>query len=127
VSKDSKSCYALDAGEALARVGTGNTSAHVYHVPSDAPRSQAEIIATLALELHRTLSATPTPRWVLSLLGIARPEMGALVEMLYEFTAPFVVDDRASRALLEQSHTPFEHALQETVAWFSKGRELPQT
>ena len=112
--------YTLDAGETLARVGvSAEAFGKVWHVPSDAPRSQLDIARALSTLLGRPVALQATPVWLLRLVGMFRPEAGAMVEMAYEFEHPFVVGDSAARAALGQGHTAFDEALATTVRGFA--------
>jgi nucleoside-diphosphate-sugar epimerase len=110
-----------DAGETLARVGLleGASSGRVWHVPSAPPVSQRQVIEKLGALLGRKLTLVPTPRAVLYLVGLLRPAARALVEMLYEFEQPFTMADAAAREVLGQAHTPFDSALERTLAAFT--------
>jgi hypothetical protein len=46
------------------------------------------------------------------------PQAKASVEMMYEFTAPFVVDDRRIREQFALQATDFNKALERTVNWY---------
>lgn len=111
--------FTHDAGETLAAAGlSAVSSGRVWHVPSDAPRSQRQVVAELSRLLGREIALSSTPAWVLQIVGLFRPEASAMIEMAYEFERPFVVDDQATRAALEVGHTSFFEALSGTVAWF---------
>jgi len=111
--------YTVDAGETLARVGiSSDASGRVWHVPSDRPRSQLEVAASLSTLLRRPLKLGATPAWLLRMIGVFDPVIGAMVEMGYEFDRPFVLADSAARRELGQTHTPFVDALAATVQWF---------
>lgn len=108
-----------DAGETLAAAGCSTeSSGRVYHVPSDTPRSQRQVVAELSRVLGRSVALSATPTWILRLVGLFRPEASAMIEMAYEFDRPFLVDDHATRAALDVRHTPFAEALTATVAWY---------
>jgi nucleoside-diphosphate-sugar epimerase len=109
-----------DAGETMATAGLrGAAAGRVWHVPSDRPRSQREVVREVGVLLGRSIPLSTTPALVLRLVGLLRPEAGAVVEMLYEFDRPFIVGDEATRAGLGVTHTPFSAALLKTVQWFS--------
>jgi nucleoside-diphosphate-sugar epimerase len=115
--------FTQDAGETMATAGLrGAAAGRVWHVPSDRPRSQREVVREVGTILGRSLPVSATPALVLRLVGLFRPEAGALVEMLYEFDRPFIVGDEATRVGLGVTHTPFAAALLETVQWFSAVR-----
>ncbi len=117
--------FTADAGETLATIGTtAGTSRRVWHVPSDRPRSQHEVAAELSRLLGRQVKVQATPRWLLRLIGLLRPQVGATVEMVYEFERPFIVGDEATRGALRVMHTPFTEALAQTVGWYSSAREV---
>jgi hypothetical protein len=81
---------------------------HVPTLPALPTRTWVEAIA-------RTLDKKPkmlrAPRWLLSAMGFFDPTVGELVEMLYQFEAPFLYDDTASRAFLSMEPTPFERQI----------------
>ncbi|MCA3011449.1 MAG: NAD-dependent epimerase/dehydratase family protein [Myxococcaceae bacterium] len=110
--------YTRDAGATLAAAGLSTSWGHVWHVPSDRPRSQREVAAELSRLLAHAVPLSSTPPFVLGLLGLFRPEVKALVEMAYEFDRPFVVGDEKTRAALGLASTPFADALEATVRWF---------
>jgi nucleoside-diphosphate-sugar epimerase len=118
--------FVSDAGETLARVGTrADTFGRVWHVPSAPACSQRQVVNTLETLLGTKLELRKTPPFALRLVGLFKPAAGALVEMLYEFAHPFVMDDAATRRALGQSHTPFDVALASTLSAFSHSEQHP--
>jgi nucleoside-diphosphate-sugar epimerase len=108
-----------DAGATLAAVGLLQGAwGGVFHVPSDRPRSMRDVATALGQQLGRDVPVSSTPGWLLRVIGLVRPEAGAMVEMAYEFEHAFVVADEATRAALGVVHTPFPEALATTVRWF---------
>jgi nucleoside-diphosphate-sugar epimerase len=111
--------FTEDAGRTIARVGSDPAAfGAVWHVPSDAPRSTNALMEALSSRLGRRVQAQVTPAWMLRLLGWFVPPVGAMVEMIYQFEAPFVVSDQHTRAALGLAPTPFAEAFAATVAWF---------
>jgi nucleoside-diphosphate-sugar epimerase len=109
--------YTRDAGATLARVGTDPAAfGRVWHVPSAPPLSFRDGAKALEAALGRPVAISATPAWVLWAIGWFRPEAGELLEMMYEFDRPFVVNDAITRAALGLGHTPFHVALAATVA-----------
>ena len=117
--------YVADAGETMALAALNGGWGRAWHVPSAPACSQHEVVEHLGRLLGRKLRASVTPPFVLRLVGLFRPEVGALVEMLYEFRAAFVMSDTDTRAELGQSHTPFEVALAATAAAFTRAQSIP--
>jgi nucleoside-diphosphate-sugar epimerase len=110
--------YTADAGATLAAAGLGATAGHVWHVPSERPRSQREVAVELARVLGQPVALSATPAWLLRLVGLFRPDAKELLEMAYEFDRPFIVGDEVTRRALGVSPTAFAEALAATVAWY---------
>ena len=85
-------------------------------VPSNPPRTQAEVAAEVAGVLGR-----PTPRLagvgrgVLRALGLVQPAMRPMADTAYQFLAPFVVDDSEARNSLGIEPTPWDELVLETA------------
>lgn len=110
--------YTGDVAALLAVVGTDDRAyGRVWHVPSNAPRTQAQVIADLAKEMG---VAIPRVRTIgalqLRLAGLFSPTIRELSEMLYEFDRPFVMDSSAAERTFGLQPTPWEAVIQQTVA-----------
>ncbi len=116
--------YTEDVGEALVILGEHDEAlGQAWHIPSPEAITQRELL-TMIYEI-----AGQTPK-----LGVVSPFMmrvgglfvhGAreMVEMLYEFTQPFVLDSRRFTQAFDMTATPYREALAQTIGWF---REHPQ-
>jgi hypothetical protein len=62
------------------------------------------------------------PRFVLRSLGLFSPFMREIVEMTYQWEAPFVLDDTRFRQTFGYGPTPVDTAVAETAHW---ARRLP--
>lgn len=58
------------------------------------------------------------PRILFRALGLFNPAMREMVEMLYEFEEPFVVDHSAFAEAFGDRATPLDEAVRETVRWY---------
>jgi nucleoside-diphosphate-sugar epimerase len=58
------------------------------------------------------------PKIVLRVMGIFNPGMREMIEMLYEFEEPFVVDHSKFEAAFGVHATPLKEAIGETVRWY---------
>ncbi len=68
-------------------------------VPSNAARTQRELVTDLATAAGRPVPAIkPVSRGLLRLIGVVSPMMRTLLGTYYQFDRPFVVDDRAARS-----------------------------
>jgi hypothetical protein len=55
---------------------------------------------------------------MMRLAGLFIPEARATVEMMYEFTEPFVVDSSKFEQTFEVKATSVEEGVRETVGWY---------
>lgn len=89
------------------------------HAPTAAPVTQRQAIAAVAAAAGVAVpKVAPVPSWVFSTLGVVSAPMREVAEMMYMFTAPFVVDSTASEHRLGLSPTPFAEGIAATVAWW---------
>lgn len=109
-----------DFGEALAALGEHDPAlGQVWHVPN-APA----VTMTDLLRMIGTITGTPPSHRVAGRLflmfgGLFVPAAREMVEMLYEFEQPFVVDDGKYRTAFP-GHTPVPllDGLRRTLAWY---------
>jgi len=103
--------FGLDVAEALIRTGALQAPPFVVHVPTLPALPTRVWVEAIARALGTKPKMLRAPRWVLSAMGFFDPVVAELVEMLYQFEAPFLYDDAASRALLSMEPTPFERQI----------------
>ncbi|MGW4383674.1 NAD-dependent epimerase/dehydratase family protein [Kitasatospora sp. NPDC004531] len=110
-----------DVARLLVAVGADERAwGRAWHVPSNAPRSQRQVIAELCAAAGRpTVRLTRIPRPVLALFGLADPMLRAVRETAYQFERPFVLDDTATRETFGLAPTPWERMLAEIVAAYA--------
>jgi nucleoside-diphosphate-sugar epimerase len=80
-------------------------------------REVVERVYELAGHKPRLLAAG---RLTLRALGLVKPEMREYLHTLYQFTAPWVVDDSKFRAAFGDRATPLDEALASTLAWYAE-------
>ena len=109
--------YTADAAALLARVGQDEQAlGRAWHVPSCAPRTQAEVIAQLAEG-----AGVPMPKirtagaGMLRMVGLFNKPAGELVEMLYEFDRPFIMDSSLTQRTFGVAPTPWDAIIAETL------------
>lgn len=106
-----------DAARMLATAGTDERAwGRAWHVPSPAPRTQAQVVADLAdvmdVAMPRIRAAGP---WMLRAVGLFNPDARELVEMLYEFDRPFVMDSTLSQRTFGLEPTEWTQIITETL------------
>jgi len=91
----------------------------VWHAPTGSPLSQRAMAAAFAAAAGvRNPRVAALPGWALRTMGAVSPGTRELVETLYQFERPFVMDSRASEAALGLQPTPLKEAAAATVAWW---------
>ena len=116
--------YTADIARTLAAVGTRpDVIGEIFHAPNAPARTTRQIIDLVADALDTTIEVRTAPTVVLRLLGLRNPTMRELVEMLYEFTQPFIVDSTKASEQLGLEPTPLDQALRETIDWFRHRHE----
>lgn len=117
--------YVPDIAAALAVLGADDRAwGHAWHVPTNPPMSQREILTALARDLSAPApKLTRTPAWAVRAVGVIVPVVRELEEIRYQFDRPFVIDSSACQETFGIKPTPMAAALAATAAWWrSHGR-----
>jgi len=117
--------YLKDFGRALVLLGErAEADGQVWHVPNDQPRiTQGEMLKMFAEEAGVKMRMTSVGSGMLRLVGLFSPPAKELVEMMYEFDQPFIVDSSKFEQAFGMRATPMREAIKETVAWFKSHPE----
>ncbi|MBK8990057.1 MAG: NAD-dependent epimerase/dehydratase family protein [Chloroflexi bacterium] len=110
--------YVKDFGRLLATLGTREEAlGQVWFAPSNPPITQAELVRLIAAELGQPVKSRTAGPLMMRLLGLFNKSMAETMEMMYEWTAPFVVDTSKAEKAFGLQATPLNQALRETLAW----------
>jgi nucleoside-diphosphate-sugar epimerase len=116
--------YIDDFGEALATLGEREEAlGRAWHVPNPETLSQHQIFTLLFELLGRPPKISAVGRFTLRAFGLVHPGAREMVEMLYEFEQPFVVDSSAYVRAFGDHATPHRTALQATLDWYAAQRQ----
>jgi len=111
--------YIEDVGRAAATLGTHDKALGQVWI---APHAPAGTQGQMVEEACRVLGVEPGMSAVSPLMmrvaGLFIPAARASVEMMYEFTAPFVVDSARIEREFGLSATPIPAAIESTIAWY---------
>ncbi len=112
--------YVPDFGKALVILGErAEADGQAWHIPNDMPRiTQGEFIQMAAEEAGVSAKMQAAGRLMISALGLFIPAMKEVVEMMYEFEQPFIVDSSKFETTFGMKATPMKEAIKETVAWY---------
>lgn len=110
--------YVKDFGKALAVAGTDHRAiGKIWHVPSGKPYTQNEIAEMLAVELGHPVKTRATGKFMLSIIGMFNKSAKEIIEMLYEFNEPFIINSEATERTFGLTATPMEQRIRETIEW----------
>src|SRR5919106_562929 len=115
--------YAPDIGSGLVILGEREEAlGQAWHLPSPETLTTREFVEMIFEEVGKPTRIQAAPKILLRAMGLFDPGMREMIEMLYEFEEPFVVDDsRFEREFGEQA-TPLREAIQRTVRWYREER-----
>ncbi|MFJ3385086.1 MULTISPECIES: NAD-dependent epimerase/dehydratase family protein [unclassified Curtobacterium] len=108
----------LDVARTLVAAAS-DESAHgrLWNVPSNPPRTQVQALTdVLAAAGKPPVTVRRLPTGALRALGVVSPMMREIAEMGYQWTAPYVLDDRAARAQFGIEPTPWDEVCRRTAA-----------
>jgi len=87
-----------------------------WHVPTNPPLSQREVVATLAEAAGLPApEVRGIPNWLIAALGVASPMLRELREVTYQLERPFVLDSSAVTETFGLEPTPMNEALVATL------------
>jgi nucleoside-diphosphate-sugar epimerase len=110
--------YIADFGRLLATLGTRDEAlGQVWFAPSNAPLTQGEFIRLIEAELGRPVKVRVGGPLMLRMIGLFNKEVSETVEMLFEWTHPYVVDTSKAHKVFGLAATPMQQAVRETVQW----------
>jgi nucleoside-diphosphate-sugar epimerase len=109
-----------DFGEAMAILGEREEGlGQAWHVPNDRPRiTQREFGELVFREAGHPPRTSGMGRWMMRIGGLFLPEAREMVEMMYEFEKPFVVDSSRFETTFGVKGTPVREAVRRTVEWY---------
>jgi nucleoside-diphosphate-sugar epimerase len=110
--------YVPDVVKSLVTLGTDpRAKGKVWHLPINAAAPTRTTVDHFARALGRRLETIRVPRLALRAMGLFVPIVKEIVEMTYQWEAPFVVDDAKWRATFGGGATDWDSAANATVAW----------
>ena len=111
--------YVDDFGRALVTLGESPRAAgEVWHIPPNASPTGREFIGGAHAVAERPTRAGVYRRWMIRLLAMFDGNMREVLEVLYQFERPFVIDaTRFVEAFGPPDLTPWEEAIRRSLNW----------
>lgn len=108
--------YIKDFGNLLAALGTNEKAfGQVWFAPTNPAVTQKEFVKLIEKELGKPVKSMLGGPMIMRLLGLFNKEIAETVEMMYEWTNPFVIDSHKAEKAFYLKPTPFRQAMHETV------------
>jgi len=95
-----------------------------WHVPNAETITPRQFMQLVEAELGHPVKVRTAGKLIMRLVGLFNPAAGEVVEMMYEFEEPFVVDHSRFAATFGSEVTPHEAAIRETVNWYRQHLNL---
>ncbi len=117
--------YTPDVGEAMAILAERDEAlGQIWHVPSAPPVTQRDLITQVFQAARQPAKIRAINGLMMRLAGIFIPGAREVVEMMYEFEKPFVMDSSKFTCAFGMTATPYAEGLAATLSWF---RANPKT
>jgi len=111
--------YAPDIGKGLVILGEREEAlGRAWHLPSPGTVTTREFVGMIFEEVGKPARLQAAPKIVLRAMGLFNPSLREMIEMLYEFEEPFVVDHSDFTRSFGDHATPLGDAIRETVRWY---------
>jgi nucleoside-diphosphate-sugar epimerase len=118
--------YMPDIGKALVVLGEREEAlGQVWHIPSAATVTTRQLLQLVGEVIGKPVQIQTAPRLLLQLLGLFNPNLREVMEMMYQFEEPFVVDHSKFAQAFGNHATPLPASIQATVAWWRQSDNLP--
>jgi nucleoside-diphosphate-sugar epimerase len=115
--------YAPDVGRGLTILGEREEAlGQAWHLPSPETLTTRRFVEMIFEEVGKPARVQAAPKILLRAMGLFNPGMRELIEMLYEFEEPFVVDHSKFEQAFGEHATRLEEAIGETVRWYRSKR-----
>ena len=110
--------YVADFGKLLATLGTREEAlGQIWFTPSPAPVTQVELVKIMEEVLGHKVKFMAAGKVMLSMLGLFMPTLRELVEMLYEWDKPFILDSSKAEKTFGWQGTSLKDAMRATIEW----------
>ncbi len=108
-----------DFGKALVTLGEQpDALGQIWHVPNAETITTRQLITLAFQQVGHPPKVRGIGKLAMRLAGILVPEAREVVEMMYQFKRPFVVDHRKYAQAFGNHTTPLEKAIHATLVWY---------
>ena len=113
--------YVPDIGEGLAILGENDQAfGQAWHLPSAETITTHQFIEKIYKAAGHPPRIQVPPKSILKIIGLFNAELREVIEMLYQFENPHIVDHTKFVKAFGNHATPLKEAIQTTVEWYRK-------
>jgi nucleoside-diphosphate-sugar epimerase len=119
--------YIPDIAAGLATLGTDERAVGgVWHLPGPETVTTRQLLELVADDVGHPVGVRSLSKLAVRGLGLFNPTIRELIEMSYEFDAPFVLDTTKYESTFGTATTPLATAISATVLWYQdRNRNSP--
>jgi nucleoside-diphosphate-sugar epimerase len=114
--------YLPDAAAACVMLALADEAyGQTWHVPGAGPLTARDFITRVFNEFGVEPKAGVRSRTFFQLAGVVAPRVVEMVEVMYQFEQPFILDGtKLATAFPDFSYTPHDVSIEDTVRWFKE-------
>lgn len=117
--------YMSDIGKALVILGEAEEAlGQVWHIPSATTVTTRQFLQMVGEAIGKPVRIQTAPKLLLQLLGLFNADLREVLEMIYQFEEPFIVDGGKFTQAFGHQATPLPAAIQATVAWWRQNDKM---
>lgn len=111
--------YVPDIGRAMVTLADDASAlGSVWHLPSPKTMTTHDVLKLIYAQTGHRMRVQPAPKFILNMMSLFDPQVRGVLEMLYEFEQPFIMDHSKFARVYGDLSTPMSEAIQETVRWY---------
>ncbi|MDX2078862.1 MAG: SDR family oxidoreductase [bacterium] len=116
--------YVRDFGTLLATLGMNDKAlGQIWFTPSAPAITQRDYLQKIYNEAGQPLKIRVGTRPILRVMGLFDKNVREIIEMMYEFEKPFIMDSSKAEKAFGLKATPLDVAIKETIAYFRANPE----
>jgi nucleoside-diphosphate-sugar epimerase len=113
--------YIRDFARALITLsGQDQAYGQAWHVPSAETITTRQFVELVENEIGRPVQVRTAGKTMMRVIGLFNPEVREIVELMYEFEEPFIIDHSRFVSAFGNGVTPHAAAIKETVSWYQE-------
>lgn len=119
--------YMPDIGKALVLLGEAEQAlGQVWHIPSASTMTTRQFLQRVGEASGQPVRIQTAPKFLLQLFGLFNANLREVLEMIYQFEEPFIVDGSKFSQTFGNHATPLPAAIQATVDWWRHNDQRTQ-